>query len=387
MNIINDFRSGMPATPLNRLWETISPFGMHHQFLSLLDSPSRAVNLPVSASRISLLHVVLATGLASSVAVSAETVAYTPPLGGMSVTIHGGTATAPATTAIALPISDLPSADGARRARVAAASTDTITATAPGWTSSALATAAFPYDARLLTGTGLGARLAITGNTTDTLTISGRDLGTLGVATGTNGDIFELVPVDTLDSLFGNDTFLGATTAAAADTVSLAQSARVSYFYDTNTSQWTDTVSATSNTGATRLPPEGAITIERKDSAFTLRFVGAPAQTDVNVLIANSGPTFTHTGFPRSITLGQLGLQSKLAGWVSNSAVDQADLVGIAAGASWVFYFHNGTNWQRTPGDTISRDDAVIPAGTPIQIFRRGSASGASALVLNHPSN
>ncbi len=387
MIIINDLRNRMPAITLNRTSKIISSSGLHGLFLSLLESPSRAVNPPVSASRITLLHVVLATGLASSVAVSAETVAYTPPLGGMSVTIHGGTATAPVTTAVALPISDIPSADGAKRARVTAVSTDTITATTPGWTASALATPAYPYDARLVSGSGLGARLTITGNTTDTLTISGRDPSALGVATGANGDIFELVPVDTLDSLFGNDTFLGGTTATAADTISLAQSDQNSYFYDTNTSQWTDTVSATSDTGATRLPPEGTVTVERKHSAFTLRFVGAPAQTDVNVLIANSGPTFTHTGFPRSITLGQLSLQSKLAGWASNSAVDQADLVGIAAGASWVFYFHNGTNWQRTPGDTTSRDDAIIPAGTPIQIFRRGSAGGSTALVLNHPSN
>lgn len=339
------------------------------------------------AFRISLIPAALAVSLASPVALLAESVAYTPPLGGMSFTVHAGTATAPAVTPIALPISDTPTATGLKRARANAINSDIITATSAGWTGSALANATFPYDVRLLEGTGAGARLAIIANTADTATVAGRDLATLGVNAGANGDAFELVPVDTLDSLFANDTFLGAENAAAADQVHLAQTSRSTFFYDTAATRWTDAAAPTGDAGSTKLPPEGAITVERKGEAFTLRFIGSPAQTNVNLLVANSGPTFTHTGFPRPISLGNLSLQSKLAGWVSHAAADQADLVGIAAGSAWVFYFHNGANWQRTVGAVTPRDDIVIPSGTPIQIFRRGASSGSTALVINHPSN
>ena len=339
------------------------------------------------ASRLSFINAGLAISLASFSALSAETVAYTPPLGGMSFTVHGGTITAPATTPIALPISDTPTAVGAKRARITAINASTVTTSGSGWTASALASAPFPYDVRLLQGTGTGARLAITANTADTLTLSGRDLSALGLNAGSDGDTFELVPVDTLDSLFAADTFLGGATAADADQLHLAKSSRSTFFYDTAATRWTDTAAPTGNAGTTRLPPEGSISMERKGEALILRFVGAPAQTDVNVLVANSGPTYTHTGFPRSISLGDLALQTNLMGWVSHAAADQADLVGVAAGASWVFYFHNGANWQRSIGAATSRDDVVIPTGKPIQIFRRGSANGSTALVINHPSH
>ena len=337
------------------------------------------------AFRISLISAALAASLASPATLSADSVAYTPPIGGMSFTVHGGTATAPAVTPIALPISDTPAAAGAKRARANAINSDIITATGAGWTDSALANATFPYDIRLLEGTGVGARLAIIANTSETVTVAGRNLATLGVNAGANGDGFELVTVDTLDSLFANDTFLGAEAEANADQVHLSQTGQSTYFYDTAASRWTDTA-ATGDAGTTKIPAEGAITVERKGEAFILRFIGSPAQTDVNVLVANSGPTFTHTGFPRPISLGDLSLQTKIAGWVSHASADQADLVGIASGASWVFYFHNGANWQRTVGAASARDDIVVPSGTPIQIFRRGTAAGSSALVINHPS-
>lgn len=356
-------------------------------FSKLAEVPHSRCKNTVPAFRISLINAALATSMASFSALSAETVAYTPPLGGMSFTVHGGTGTAPATTPLALPISDTPSAVGAKRARITAINASTVTSTSAGWTDSALANATFPYDVRLLQGTGTGARLAITANTTDTVTLSGRDLNTLGVNAGSDGDIFELVPVDTLDSLFAADTFLGGAAAADADLLHLAQSTRSTFFYDTAASRWTDSAAPTGDAGISRLPPEGSVSVERKGEALTLRFVGAPAQSNVNVLVANSGPTYTHTGFPRSITLGDLALQTKLTGWVSHAAAEQADLVGIAAGASWVFYFHNGADWQRSVGATTTRDDVVIPAGQPIQIFRRGSASGSTALVINHPSN
>lgn len=341
----------------------------------------------MSAFRISLIPATLAIGLASQTALFADSVAYTPPLGGMSFTVHGGTAAAPAVTPIALPISDTPTAIGAKRTRTNAINSDVITATNAGWSDSALAGATFPYDVRFLAGTGVGSRLAIIANTTDTVTVAGRDLATLGVNAGTDGDTFELVPVDTLDTLFASDTFLGADTEAAADQVHLAQTSRSTFFYDNAATRWTDAAAITGDAGNTRLPPEGSITVERKGEAFTLRFIGSPAQTHVNVLVANSGPTFTHTGFPRPISLGDLSVQSKLTGWVSDAAADQADLVGIATGSSWVFYFHNGANWQRTVGAASARDDIVIPSGTPIQIFRRGAATGSTALVINHPSS
>ncbi len=329
----------------------------------------------------SLQPKVLALAVACLGTAQAE-VAYTPPVGAEVLTIDGGTPAAPVTTPLALTLTDRPAASGRLRGAITAVSGSTLTVSGAGWTASALADPAYPYDVLLVTGSGAGARLAVTANTADTLTVTGRDLATLGVAVS---DQYQLVPVDTLDSFFGSDTFLGGTDATAADIVALGEQGRARYYYNTTNSRWQLVGGDATNRGATRLPPNGMIAVVRKAAAFNLTLLGAVPITRTNIPVANVGNTYTHTGFPTAVSLGNLALQDQLTGWVSHTDTAQADLLAVATGASWVNYFHNGTNWQRTPGSSASRDAVVIPAGTPIRIIKRNGTTGSTPLILSLP--
>lgn len=319
--------------------------------------------------------------MAGSVARAADT-AYTPPMGGMTYSINGGTTVAPTTTWFAITLLDHPAASGAARGRVTAATSTSLTLTNAGWTNGALATPAYPYAVRLMTGSGEGASLGVSANTTDTLTLTGRDLMQLGVF---EGDAFQLIPVDTLNTLFGSDTFLGGASAADADIITLGSTVQLSYYYNTTLSRWVRTTGPTSDRGNTPIPLDSVIGVTRKAAGFALRVIGRVPETKVNMLVANAGSTYTHTGYPQDISIGSLALQNRLPGWVSAATAADADMLAVNSGGTWLYYFHNGTNWQRTTGPATNRDSIVITAGTAIQLFKRGSASGSSNFTRQRP--
>lgn len=327
--------------------------------------------------RLISLSVLLVTTLAQAV-----DTAYSPPVGGMTFTINGGTVPAPLTTWFAVPLLDAPAASGAGRGKISSFTATTLTLTGAGWTGSALANVAFPYSVRLMTGAGEGATLSVTANTSDTLTLTGRDLVQLGVATG---DTFQLIPVDTLNTLFGSNTFMGGANAIDADVITLSSSVQVAYYYNTTLSRWVRTTGPTTDRGNTPIPLGSVIAVTRKSTGFALRLTGDAPLAKVNMLVGNSGSTYLHTGFPTDVTLGSLAVQSRTSGWVSAPLADNADMLAVNSGGTWVNYFHNGTNWQRTTGPATNRDSINVPAGAAVQFFKRGSASGSSIFARQVP--
>lgn len=317
--------------------------------------------------------------------VFAADVAYSPPVGGMSVQINGGTLAVPVTTSFSVPLLDVPAAVGASVGRISSLTANSITITGAGWTAGALAMPAFPYAVRITSGAAEGVTLSVTANTADTLTVSGRDLTQLGIAVGAAGDSIQLLPVDTLNSLFGSNTFLGGPNPASADIITISTNSQLSYYYNTTSSRWVRTTGPTTDRGNTPIPIDSVVSVTRKGAALSLVFLGNVPMTKVNMLIANAGSTYTHTGFPQDVTLGDLNLQTQLAGWVSASTASQADVLSISSGGSWISYFHNGSYWQRTTGPTTNRNAIVIAAGTPIQLFKRGVAAGNSVFIRNRP--
>jgi hypothetical protein len=255
--------------------------------------------------------------------------------------------------------------------------------TGAGWTDSALATAAFPYAFRITSGTAIGSTFTITANTTDTLTTTGVDFTTLGLVTGASGDSFRLIPVDTLNTLFGSTTLLGGTSSTDADIVTLSSTSQSSYYYNSTLGRWVRTIGPTTDRGNTIIAVDSAVTVTRKSSAMTLRFTGRVPDVRFSLVVANAGNTYTHTGFPTDVTLGVLSLQTALSGWVSSAST--ADILWVDIGGGSAAYFHNGSNWQRTIGPATNRDSVNILAGTPIIIFKRGTASGSSLLIRNLP--
>lgn len=301
--------------------------------------------------------------------------AVSPPVGGMTITIAAGSQISPFTTSFAMPLHDIPAANGNMRGVIASRTTSSITVTNAGWTSGGLSMAAFPYAVRISSGSAEGLTAVITSNTADTLTVSGADLAALGV---TAGDRYSIIPVDTLSTLFGSNTLLGGTSADEADIVTLSSTSQLSYYYNTTSSRWVRITGPTTDRGNTPILPDSVVSIVRKSSQLSLTLTGRVPDTAAMVAVSNTGSTYSHAGFPTDVTLGTLALQNRIAGWVSSASSATADLLGVNSGGSWLFYFHNGSNWQRITGPATNRDNIVIPAGAALRYYRVGAGSGVS---------
>jgi hypothetical protein len=332
-----------------------------------------------------LTHLALCSAmLVAPFVVSAQPVNLVPT-GALRFTINAGSVIAPVTTAFAIPLIDTPQAAGATEARISAMTATTLTITGANWAAGALATPAFPYAVRVTSGTAAGLTFLINSNTTDTLTFTGVNLTTFGLVTGSAGDSLRLIPVDTLNTLFGATTFLGGTNPTDADIVILGSSLQLAYYYNTSSSRWVSTTGPTTDRGNTPIPINGVISVTRKGNAMTLTLVGRVPDVRYSLIVPNSGSTYTHTGFPTDVTLGALSMQTALAGWVSAPAAGNADTLSVSYGAGWLTYFYNGSRWQETTGPATSRDSIIIVTGTPIQIFKRGVSAGTSTFNRNLP--
>lgn len=308
------------------------------------------------------------------------------PMGYLAVKIAAGSTDAPVTTSFAIPLIDEARNEGVTTARIASVTADQIKVTGAGWTPGKLAARRAPYAVRIKSGTKAGVTFVITDNTEDTLTVeTSTRLTKLGLKTGETGNLIQLIPIDTLDSLFGNDTLIGARKARNADIVYLGAHNQTGYFYNTSLDHWVSTDGSTKDRGRTPIPPESAVSIARVGPATTLFFDGRVPETAFVVDVANSGETYTHTGFPVNTTLGELALQTKLPNWIAAGKPAKADKIAVASGKSWVTYYFNGKQWRRTNGSTINRDGAMIKAGVPIRIIRVGDATGTTPLKLRRP--
>lgn len=240
----------------------------------------------------------------------------------------------------------------------------------------------FPYAVRLISGVAAGLTATISSNTSDTITASGMDFVLLGVSPG---DAYCIIPIDTISSLFGSNTLLGGTSSASADIVTISSSAQFSYYYNTSLGYWVTTSGPTINRNNIPIPLNSVVSITRKSSELKLTVLGRVPDSRAMIAVANSGSTYTHTGFPTDITLGALAMETRVSGWRSASSSASADLLGVNTGSAWFFFFHNGSNWQQTSGPAINRNAVNIPAGAAIRIFRPGIASGTGYFIRNMP--
>ena len=308
--------------------------------------------------------------------------ALTVPVGVMAVTINAGTVSAPVTTSFSISLLEIPQSAGATATRVTSLTATTLTATAPQWVAGGLSNIAAPYALRFTSGAAIGRTYGIsttTQNTVDTITIeAGTDLTTLSIVTGSAGDTFEIIPIDTLNTLFGSNTLLGGATASSADIVTLMSGSKSFFYYNTTLLRWVRTSGPTSDRGNVSIPLNSAISITRKSTAFQLAILGRVPSVLHTHVVANAGSTFTNTGFPATVTIGALAIQSKIPGWVSNATSGAADWLIVSNGITTTNYFFNGTNWLRTTGPSSVRDDNTIDAGNYISIFKRGVVSGTS---------
>ena len=95
--------------------------------------------------------------------------------------------------------------------------------------------------------------------------------------------------------------------------------------------------------------------------------------------IKNSGTTLLSSFWPVDSTLSQLGLQA-LPGWVAGATAAVSDTVVLTSGGTASTFWYNGANWKRVGPGSPTSDTTVISIGTAIQVGKKGTTAGYTAL-------
>jgi hypothetical protein len=302
----------------------------------------------------------------------AQTVTTTDPLGYVAFPITAGTAAAPSTTLLSIPLQD----ENALRVSVAQALSGTEVKIANvEWAAGEWTDPDAPAYLRVLSGAQAGATRAIVGNTADSLTL---DSALAGVGVG---DLAEIVSAATLGNLFG-DTLLGGASARESDNIVTADGA--TYYYNSERGRWERDTDPNVSQDEVILRPDTGFFLVRRGPAFQLISAGRVPITAARTLVANQGASLITYGFPADVTIGQLALQNAIPGWRSHANAASADWLSIHGGYSYLVYYHTGTNWRRTTGAPTNRDSIVIKAGTPL-LLTRGAAPGSAEYTKAKP--
>ena len=294
--------------------------------------------------------------------------AATQPVGFLSVTIPGTTnAASPSGTVVSVPLDTKPVAAAAITSVDSTSSFSSATAT---WTAGAYV--ATPYLVRITSGANTGRSFLIVTNSTTQLTVDpkGYDLTQLLSV----NDTFEILPANTLGSLFGTSAPLLTPGASAnvADNVVLWDGSAWSTYYHNGTN-WRKSGSFANQNNTIVYPDEGLFIFRRATLAVTLTFVGRVPITTERTDLAGGVMSFVANRFPVDMTLGAIGLQNT-TNWVSGASANAADNVFLWNGSTWDTYYFNGTNWQKS-GSFAIQDATVIPVGTALFVLRTQSGA------------
>lgn len=240
------------------------------------------------------------------------------------------------------------------------------------------------HMALVVTGPSRGLGLPITANTATTVTVT----GTVPVLV-TDSDEIEIVPLATLNSVFGGVAtggpfdLIGSGTASSADRVIFNG---LFYFYKTtgvNAPGWkrTDQANAVGDLGTTVIPNLAGVNIARPATA-SAGLIGVRGVTRVNRagLPIPTGTSLLSWPYAGDVTLLQSGLQNTITGAGSAGAADKIVINGVQ-----YFYKTSGVNapgWKRTdqanaaaPGannvvlNTGGKAFNIIRSGTPVTHF------------------
>lgn len=248
-----------------------------------------------------------------------------------------------------------------------------------------------PHLARMKSGPSTGRFFIITSNTATQLSLDTATAGytlTTGAPSNTQaqvavGDSVEILPANTLGTLFGTSTvpFQTGASANAADNVYLFNGGWEVYFH--NGTSWRKTGSFASQNNAVVLPDRGMFILRRATSSLPLTFLGTVPSTTERTDFTGPGSVFKSNRFPVNVTLGGAGglnLQT-LPSWLAGASANAADNVYLWDGTGWIVYFHNGTSWRKT-GSFANQDTQSVPLGTAMFIVRQSSAAGNTSTLV-----
>lgn len=313
--------------------------------------------------------------LALSTTAFAQTSA-TPPVGYMTYTLASGKST---------PVGISLSESNVYTGPAASVTADSIGVSNVTWTANQFAAPGAPHFVNVMSGAQMGRTLLVTGNTANTVTVAAGDtaLNTTGFALAA-GDRVEIVPGDTLGSLFGGTTetvaLQGGTSAATADNVQLFSGVRfVNYYFNSTLGHWVISGDSTNaNQNNVVLAPYSGLVVLRRGPETSFVVTGRVPTTNLLTQLP-SGGSFMAVRFPSDTTLGQLNLSAP-GNWVANDSPALADTVGLWDGTRWVGYHKKADGqWYQTGGDGTVKNSLPIPAGTALSIMKRGSSTGVAS--------
>ena len=267
-----------------------------------------------------------------------------------------------------------------------------------------LANIGAPYFVKFLSGREAGRTLLITGNSTNSLTVSTTDNSAQSVNLQTSnfavssGDSFEVVAGDTLASLFGTNAktnplaITGASSYVSADWVNIFNPSTGSwqiYFFNTALNYWT-LEGSSGNANSTVLYPYSGLSITRHSSSEPVPYIVLTGRVpEVQVMVKTTGSnaiTYVSTGYPVGMTLSQLNLGSN---WTKGTTTATADVVSVwnSSTRSFVSYYQLPSSaWCQAGSPTANKGSTVLPPGCCLALQQHATVSGATSyLTLSVP--
>lgn len=326
----------------------------------------------------------LLLGAASSHAQSST--ATTVPVGCLTQTIAAATGNGPANGTVALPLYTaavyaglVTSVDGSTA----------FSSSSAAWTANQFT--ATPFFVRIKSGNNVGRCFPVTANTATQLSVSPQgatDTQPYNLTTLLSvGDAFEVLPANTLGSLFGltGGPFLTGSTAGAADNLYLWDVVRAAWsVYFNNGTHWRSAASLQNQDNIILYPEEGMYIVHRDTvNPLTFSFLGTVPSTTERTDIPGTGSVCVANRFPLDTTLGGLALQN-LSGWLSGTTAPSADDVYVwnPTKNAWDVCFYNGSHWRSASSLQNIETTETVPAGTALFIVRQSASTASNATFV-----
>ncbi len=311
--------------------------------------------------------------------------ATTTPVGAMTYSFPA-TTTAGKSSYLSFPLQ----ADPTYAGKPSVVGTDTLTFAGVAWTTNQFVSNPPSYVVRVLTGQQAGRTLQVTGNSADTLTVSVTDRSSQSTALNGSGfaittsDSAELVPSDTLSSIFGDASvgnplvFVGNTSVFTADTVGIFNRTsgkwETYYFSTTGGQGYWRTQAINTNRNSLPIYPDDAITVTRRTNRpdATITLTGrVPAVAPI--LKANPNASYaTSLMVPVDTTLANLNLTGAFSTGTSVFTADTVSLLDATSGKFLSYYKRSDNTWRRESG-TTDVSSTPITAGSVIYIRERAT--------------
>lgn len=309
----------------------------------------------------------------------------TIPEGFVTIEIAAGTGTGSTFTFFSTPLLSVNQSANKATGQITGVTAISLTDSTSNWTSNVFSQAGSPYFVRLTTGLAKGHMFQITANTSTTLTLdnAGVALDQKAIATGAEGDHYEIIQGDTLLGLLGapsagNPILGGSGPNDVCDKVNIMENgAWSSYFYNTTVSQWRRGDLPVSQNNKVLRPNSPILYSRMANTPLKFVLVGRVPDTESILLVQSNTSSGVTSSFPVDQTLASFNFQD-IPGWkkVGDAGIttSNADQVAIFENGSWSSYHYNGTVLQWRRGVLpVSQNNKIIPGTSGILITRTGN--------------